>query len=58
MDVPGVGPIPAGEAVSVVTEHQPTVILENYPGLVDVHEEEAAAPAIEPPVEGEPSVEN
>lgn len=46
LDVPGAGEIPPGGQASVITEHHETVILENYPGLVDViAEEEAAANA-------------
>lgn len=36
LNVIGVGVIPAGEKVSVTSDYQPHVVLENYPGLVDV----------------------
>jgi hypothetical protein len=38
MNVLGVGLIPAGESVSITTDYPPQVILENYPGLVDLTE--------------------
>lgn len=39
MNVIGIGLIPAGEKVSVASEFQPHVVLENYPGLTEVSEE-------------------
>lgn len=36
INVIGIGVIPTGEQVSITTEFQPAVVLENYPGLVDV----------------------
>lgn len=36
----GVGEIPAGEQVSLSGEHLPPVVLENYPGLVDLTDPE------------------
>lgn len=35
-NVVGVGEIPAGEQVSISTVYQPAIVLENYPGLVDI----------------------
>lgn len=43
IDVIGIGEIPPGEHVSLTGDHLPPVIVENYPGLVDVLAEEAAA---------------
>lgn len=42
MNVVGVGEIPAGEQVSLSGNYLPPVILENYPGLVDLEAEEQA----------------
>lgn len=39
LNVIGVGVIEPGEHISVTTEYQPTVILANYPGLVDATDE-------------------
>lgn len=38
IDVIGVGVIPAENQVSVSGDYQPHVVLENYPGLIDVTE--------------------
>lgn len=51
IDVLGVGVIPAGQQVSLTGEHLPVVIVENYPGLVDVLAEEAKAQTEEENVE-------
>lgn len=40
LDVLGVGEIAPGEQVSVTSEYQPHVVLENYPGLQEVSDEE------------------
>lgn len=45
MNVPGVGIIDAGQQVSLTTEHQPVVFLENHPGLVDILAEDEAKAA-------------
>lgn len=37
--VQGIGEIPPGEQVSITTEYQPPVILENYPGVFEVSTE-------------------
>ena len=42
IDVLGLGVIEAGEQVSVTGEHHQPIIVENYPGLVDVLAEEQA----------------
>jgi hypothetical protein len=36
LNVIGIGDIPAGETVSITSQYPPAVVLENYPGLVDV----------------------
>lgn len=43
LNVPGIGIIEPGQQISLTTEHQPVVFLENHPGLVDVLAEEQAA---------------
>ena len=53
----GVGEIPAGDQVSITSEYQPPVVIENYPGLVDVLAEEAAAAEAAPADEAETSQE-
>jgi hypothetical protein len=40
LNVIGVGLVPAGEEISVISEYQPHVIMENYPGLEDVTDEQ------------------
>jgi hypothetical protein len=47
LNVVGVGEIKKGERLTIRTEHQPVVILENYPGLIDVIAEEEIAAAAE-----------
>ncbi len=42
MNIIGIGELKAGEQISLTTQYQPTVILENYPGLVDVTAAEEA----------------
>lgn len=39
LNVIGIGVVPAGEEVSVSSDYQPHVVMENYPGLVDVTDE-------------------
>jgi hypothetical protein len=39
MNVNGVGVVPAGEKVSVASEYQAHVVLENYPGLNEISQE-------------------
>ena len=36
LNVIGIGDIPAGETVSITSSYPPAVVLDNYPGLVDV----------------------
>lgn len=48
ISIPGLADIAPGEQVSITGEYLPPVVLENYPGLVDVLEEEANAPVEEP----------
>ena len=44
MFVPELGnEIPAGGQISLTTEHQPVIVLENYPGLVDATSDETVA---------------
>lgn len=45
LNVIGIGVIPAGEQVSVTTEYQPHVVLVNYPGLVEVSDEQGPSQA-------------
>lgn len=40
LNVLGIGEIPPGEQISIVTDYHTPIIMENYPGLVDVIEEE------------------
>lgn len=40
--IPGLGEIGPDQRVSVTSEFPPPINLLNYPGLVDVHEEESA----------------
>lgn len=39
VELPGIGEIPAGGQVSVTTEHQPAIILENHEGVIEVSDE-------------------
>lgn len=39
LNVPGIGEIKPGERASITSEYLPPVILENYPGLVDITDE-------------------
>ena len=39
LNVLGIGPVPAGESVSISGNYLPHVIMENYPGLVDITDE-------------------
>lgn len=47
MNVIGVGVIPAGEKVSVTSEYQPHIVLENYPGLKETSDEPGPEQAAE-----------
>ena len=35
-NVTGIGDIPAGETISITSQYPPAIVLENFPGLVDV----------------------
>ena len=41
MNVIGVDIIPAGQSVSITADNQPAVVFANYPGLVDLSEQDA-----------------
>jgi hypothetical protein len=43
LNVIGVGQIPAGEQVSIISEYHQPVVMANYEGLVELVAEEAAA---------------
>lgn len=43
VNVVGVGEIPAGEHISVTSDYHQPVVLSNYPGVVELVEEEAKA---------------
>lgn len=43
VNVIGVGEIPAGEHISVTSDYHQPVVLANYPGVVEVVEEEQKA---------------
>lgn len=42
LNVPGIGVIEPGQQVGVSGEYLPPIILSNFPGLVDVTEEETS----------------
>ena len=52
LNIPGIAILGPGDQVSITSKFQPPIIIENYRGLVDVLEEEAAAPVA--PVAPEP----
>lgn len=53
VNVLGVGEIEGGSQVSLTTEYQPAIILENYPGIIEVSDEVStkAATATQPKTE-------
>ena len=42
INIPGVAELAAGEQVSLTGDYLPPVIIENYPGLVDVTDEDTS----------------
>lgn len=44
MVVPGIGEVPAGGQVSITSEYPPAVVLQNFPGLVDITNESNPQP--------------